>query len=1391
MDGNLNAGGNALLSGTTLVSQNGNIRAGAALNGSFTAALSLGSGSIINGAAGLNLNAANIDVTDAKLHSAAAIGLVSSTGAITISGAKVILDAGTNISLNAANIVALSGLNLTSVGDLSIAGGAGAINLLDGNLNAGGNALLSGTTLGLQNGNVRAQGALNGRFTAALTLSGGSSINGATGLSLNAANIDVTDAKLRSAATIGLISSVDKITISGTKAIIDAGTSISLNASNSVILSDLRVTGFGDLSVAGGQGVVNVTNGSLSGGNILLSGTTLSLLNGNVRASGTLNGNFSAELMLSNRSILNAIGNITLNAAGLTVSNGQMLSAGAISVSTASTITVTSADAVIRSVGTALINAGTDIILADVRFDGGINLATLYGNSLTLKAGGSLAAVNTGAIILDEGQTLNGTRGVHLNATSIQLTSGAILSGGDLVLAATAGDISLSSAQAVVKSDASAALNATGALAITGTTLMAGANANINAGTLMLDGGGSIQAGGSINGTIQGSARVAGSDGAPGLAGSAASIKAAMAALLRAGSITLDGGTTISGGAGVGLSAPDVRLRGFVGAGGNTIQIATDRLSLTATAKLGGQGGVADVLFTPFTANRDIRVADGAVDAATQTGFDTRQISAALTNAGTLGFGLLDGSTGQASVGDMALSGAPVRLVVRGGRLSLDGRVDAGLSDVAFSASGDVMQLASAVVTARSVTLASLAGDVSLAGSVTASGGAAAGFTGSDLAFAEAAPGQGVRVSARQGRFQTLPGPGLPGGGQVLQTSASSGLQFASRGTDIAADIAGTVTNNSVEGIHRINGILAPAGVTPGSRYMLQPPSPPLAPPGPAKPTIDKLINQVAAVDKTGGVSPPPPVIVPPVVPPALPPLQPPGGIDSGINAAAKNFVDAAKNSPVSAFNNLAADSNLSFSQKSAVVEGFVQSNGAGAVVQSFAAAGGALGAVAGVVQGVAAGNNHLGDVRAAASGLGSDTTRLLEGLAIAARKERLTQGLGVAINSLLNDPALADQPQHKEAEPPNIIGVNVTWDASARHYVITGRLSGETRYPTLSLNGLWVWVEDDGLFTAPVLPQPGTNSLALRASAGGKGETTQMVTLPPAGAVVSGERQVELASLIDADGDLYLQLNIPDVPEIEVAAGGFTNEPPVTGTPGRRIALLIANNEYQSAAIPALKTPGNDANLLAGVLRDRFGYDAHIVTNATKAELINNLTALGRQIKEEDHLILYYAGHGYSFYQSNIAFWLPTDASTTSANEWISSTEISRLLHRMRARQVLLVSDSCYSGSLADKVDDSLVEKDLVLASQRRAVIAITSGGDEPVDDGVGNSPFALSLAETLRATTDSMIPANDLYSILRDKMTEVSPQTPGFGAVTFAGYDVGADFVFFLEPNKKVSPN
>jgi len=49
--------------------------------------------------------------------------------------------------------------------------------------------------------------------------------------------------------------------------------------------------------------------------------------------------------------------------------------------------------------------------------------------------------------------------------------------------------------------------------------------------------------------------------------------------------------------------------------------------------------------------------------------------------------------------------------------------------------------------------------------------------------------------------------------------------------------------------------------------------------------------------------------------------------------------------------------------------------------------------------------------------------------------------------------------------------------------------------------------------------------------------------------------------------------------------------------------------------------------------------------------------------------------------------YWIPAKASADNPAEWISNTDIGRALEAISAKQLLLVSDSCYSGTLTREV--------------------------------------------------------------------------------------------------------
>ncbi len=181
----------------------------------------------------------------------------------------------------------------------------------------------------------------------------------------------------------------------------------------------------------------------------------------------------------------------------------------------------------------------------------------------------------------------------------------------------------------------------------------------------------------------------------------------------------------------------------------------------------------------------------------------------------------------------------------------------------------------------------------------------------------------------------------------------------------------------------------------------------------------------------------------------------------------------------------------------------------------------------------------------------------------------------------------------------------------------------------------------------------------------------------------------------------------------------------------GRYHALVIGNNDYRF--LPTLATAVGDAEAVATLLEEKYGFQVTTLTNATRREIVTALNDLRRTLTKNDNLLIYYAGHGVLDAETATGFWLPTDAERDNDVNWIANDYVSRTLRAMSANHVMVVADSCYSGTLVRAAPASLksgAERAAWLArmARKRSRTALVSGGLEPVLDsgGGGHSVFA-----------------------------------------------------------------
>ena len=232
--------------------------------------------------------------------------------------------------------------------------------------------------------------------------------------------------------------------------------------------------------------------------------------------------------------------------------------------------------------------------------------------------------------------------------------------------------------------------------------------------------------------------------------------------------------------------------------------------------------------------------------------------------------------------------------------------------------------------------------------------------------------------------------------------------------------------------------------------------------------------------------------------------------------------------------------------------------------------------------------------------------------------------------------------------------------------------------------------------------------------------------------------------------------------------------------------ALVIGNNEYRT--LPRLQTAEADAREVAAILKDAYGFETTLLLNATRQQIVSALGGYRRRLGPEASLLVYYAGHGINDKDADKAYWLPVDADRDDSSNWIIADEITTALRVVPARHVLVVSDSCYSGTLTRGLGESLPpasEREQfiqrMMAGRSRTLMA--SGGDEPVADGGGggrHSVFASALMRGLRDIDKPRFTAAELFRFyVEEPVAGRAQQTPEYNPLRNSGHESG-DFVF-----------
>jgi uncharacterized caspase-like protein len=179
---------------------------------------------------------------------------------------------------------------------------------------------------------------------------------------------------------------------------------------------------------------------------------------------------------------------------------------------------------------------------------------------------------------------------------------------------------------------------------------------------------------------------------------------------------------------------------------------------------------------------------------------------------------------------------------------------------------------------------------------------------------------------------------------------------------------------------------------------------------------------------------------------------------------------------------------------------------------------------------------------------------------------------------------------------------------------------------------------------------------------------------------------------MIDRRGLLRAGLALSALPTLAAAQSAGQGAQALRPTGARR-ALLLGNASYVHTR--RLVNPANDVKALAGALKS-MSFEVTPVIDGGFDAMKSALSGFRRSIQTDDVALVYYAGHGLQYANSDAGpenFLIPLDAELASAerlsSECLALSEVFEELRRSSAKVSVIVLDACRENGFAKTWDN------------------------------------------------------------------------------------------------------
>jgi signal transduction histidine kinase len=235
----------------------------------------------------------------------------------------------------------------------------------------------------------------------------------------------------------------------------------------------------------------------------------------------------------------------------------------------------------------------------------------------------------------------------------------------------------------------------------------------------------------------------------------------------------------------------------------------------------------------------------------------------------------------------------------------------------------------------------------------------------------------------------------------------------------------------------------------------------------------------------------------------------------------------------------------------------------------------------------------------------------------------------------------------------------------------------------------------------------------------------------------------------------------------------------------GRRIALIVATDQYTDDTFQRLHAPGEDAVSLAAVLADaaEHPYEVNVLRNAPAAKINRTIERALLGVRRDDVILLYFSGHGIKDDAGNLYFAAIDSEHLLPGSTMVAAHFVRAQLDRSHCGRKIVLLDCCFGGAFPrghlprGKHRAEVLQQ---LAGQGCAILTASTALEfayEPDDTSARpnssdrvRSFFTSALVDGLRTGSadlggDGWIDSDELYRYVADELRISNPrQSPSY---------------------------